>query len=223
MNDKKAVILVSGGMDSAVVCGFAKKKYTLAFLHINYGQRTEKRELISFQSLADFYKVKERLTVELYHFKTIGGSSLTDSTIEIPEGFSEEETPSTYVPFRNAQLLSVAISWAEVIGASAVFSGATEEDAAGYPDCRKEFYDVFNSLVDVGTKDETTLEVLTPLIFMKKREIVKLGHELGVPFERTWSCYKNNEVACGRCDSCLRRLRAFSEAGVKDPISYEKT
>jgi 7-cyano-7-deazaguanine synthase len=223
MNDKKAVILVSGGMDSAVVCGFAEKKYDLAFLHINYGQRTEKRELTSFQSLADFYKVKERLTVDLHHFKTIGGSSLTDSKIEVPKGLSEEEIPSTYVPFRNAQLLSVAISWAEVIGASAVFSGATEEDAAGYPDCRKEFYDVFNSLVDVGTKDETKIEVLTPLIFMKKGAIVKLGNELGVPFERTWSCYQNNEVACGRCDSCLRRLRAFSEAGVKDPIPYEKT
>ncbi len=222
MKKEFAVVLVSGGMDSAVVCGIASKKYKLAMLHINYGQRTEERELKSFNALTDFYKAKKILVVNLEYFKKIGGTSLIDKNLDIPEGLSEESVPSTYVPFRNAQFLSIAVSWAEVIGASAIFVGATEEDAAGYPDCRREFYSVFDKLVSVGTKKETNIEIITPVIAMKKDNIVRLGAELGVPFELTWSCYKNNDKACGKCDSCLRRIRAFKEASVKDKIEYSR-
>ena len=221
MKRKFAVVLVSGGMDSAVTCGIAQKTYNLAFLHINYGQRTEIKELQSFHSLADFYKVKERLVVDFTHFEKIGGTSLIDRRIDIPEGLSDKETPSTYVPFRNAQFLSVAVSWAEIIGASVVFSGVTEEDAAGYPDCRREFFEIFSKLVKIGTKKDTKIDILTPLMSMMKKDITLLGTKLGVPFELTWSCYRNNDVACGRCDSCLRRLRAFKKAGIGDKIEYE--
>lgn len=221
MNKGTAVVLVSGGMDSAVVCAIAKNKYNLALLHINYGQRTEERELKAFNSLADFYTSKKRLVVDFDHLKKIGGTSLIGQDIEIPGGLSKEGAPSTYVPFRNAQFLCVAVSWAEVIGATTVISGATEEDAAGYPDCRKEFYAIFSRLVEAGTKKETKIGIVTPLISLKKKDIIRLGVELGVPFELTWSCYRNNEKACGRCDSCLRRLRAFKEAGVEDRIEYE--
>jgi len=216
-----AVVLVSGGMDSAVVCGIAEKKYNLAMLHINYDQKTKEKELKAFHSLADFYKAEKKLVVDFEYFKKIGDTSLINKDLKIPDGLSKGGIPSTYVPFRNAQFLSVAISWAEVIGSPAVFLGATEEDAAGYPDCRKEFYDIFNKLVDVGTKKDTIIEIITPLISMKKKDIVKLGLELGVPFEYTWSCYKNNDRACGTCDSCLRRIRAFKEARVEDRIAYE--
>jgi len=221
MKKETAVVLASGGMDSAVVCGIASRKYGLAMLHINYGQRTEERELKSFNALADFYGAKKTLVVNLEHLKDIGGTSLIDKNLKIPEGLSEQGIPSTYVPFRNAQFLSVAVSWAEVIGASAIFIGATEEDAAGYPDCRRVFYSVFSKLVDVGTKKETKIEIITPVIGMKKSSIIRLGVELGVPFEHTWSCYQNNDKACGKCDSCLRRIRAFKEAGVEDKIEYE--
>ena len=220
MEKEIAVVIVSGGMDSAVVCGIAEKEYNLALLHLNYGQKTEKRELKSFNSLVDFYKVKKKLVVTFEHFKKIGGTSLVDENLEIPIGLSGGDIPTTYVPFRNAQFLSIAVSWAEVIGASSIFCGATEEDAAGYPDCREEFYTVFRKLTEVGTKKETKIEILTPLINLKKSEIIKLGTELEVPFELTWSCYRNNDIACGVCDSCLRRLRAFKEAAVEDKIEY---
>lgn len=221
MNEKRlAVVLVSGGMDSAVACAIAHTTYVLALLHVNYTQRTEKKELEAFHSLAAFYGAEKQLVANLDYFKTIGGSSLVDRKRAVPEGLSEAGTPSTYVPFRNAQFLSIGVSWAEAIDASAVFSGATEEDAAGYPDCRKEFYHTFNKLVDIGTKQETAIEIVTPLIALKKTDIIRKGLELGVPFEHTWSCYVSNEVACGRCDSCLRRLRAFKEVGIKDPIRY---
>jgi len=221
MGKKISVVLVSGGMDSAVVCGIASRDYELAVLHINYGQRTEERELWSFHRIVDFYNAKKKLVVNLEHFKKIGGTSLVDRNIKIPNGLSDEVVPSTYVPFRNAQFLSIAVSWAEVIGASAIFIGATEEDAAGYPDCRRIFYDVFNKLVQVGTRENTHINVLTPIIDMSKSDIVRLGVKLGVPFELTWSCYRNNDTACGKCDSCLRRIRAFREAGVEDKIKYE--
>jgi 7-cyano-7-deazaguanine synthase len=215
-----AVVLVSGGMDSAVACGIANKSHALALLHVNYGQKTEKRELEAFNALADFYGTERRLVVNLDYLKKIGGSSLIDPAMDIPEGLSEQGTPSTYVPFRNAQFLSIGTSWAEAIGALALFSGTTEEDAAGYPDCRKEFYDIFNKLIDVGTREDTSIELFVPLITLKKADIIRKGIELGVPFEHTWSCYENNEEACGKCDSCLRRLRAFKEVGMKDPIKY---
>lgn len=221
MKEKKlAVVLVSGGMDSAVACGIAHESFRLALFHVNYGQKTEKKELEAFNALVQFYGAQEKLVTHLDYFKEIGGSSLVDPHMDIPQGLSEQGTPSTYVPFRNAQFLSIAVSWAEVIGARALFSGATEEDAAGYPDCRKEFYDIFTKLARIGTREETRIEIIVPLISLTKADIIRKGLELGVPFEHTWSCYESNELACGTCDSCLRRLRAFKEVGIKDPIPY---
>lgn len=221
MNNKKAVVLLSGGMDSCVTAGVASRDYEPCFLHINYGQRTEKKELKAFQQIADHYQVKERLIIDLNHFKQIGGSALTDKKIDVPQGLSVYGIPTTYVPFRNANLLSAAVSWAETIKAEKIFIGATEEDSAGYPDCRVEFYQVFNHLIKVGTKIKN-IEIMTPIIQMKKADIVKLGRDLNVPFELTWSCYELSDKACGECDSCLRRKNAFMEAGIDDPIIYLK-
>ncbi|MBI2559964.1 MAG: 7-cyano-7-deazaguanine synthase QueC [Planctomycetes bacterium] len=226
-----AVALVSGGMDSCVTTAVANEKFSLALLHINYGQRTEKRELKAFTDIASYYGVPEerRLVANLDYFSKIGGSSLTDKKIDIPNLIvgacfkpapTHNEIPTTYVPFRNAQFLSIAVSWAEVIGAEAVFIGAVEQDSPGYPDCRQVFYDAFNKLVEVGTKPETHIKVVTPLIGMSKTEIVKKGISVNAPLHLTWSCYKNNDVACGRCHSCVLRLTAFSAAGVKDTIPY---
>ena len=230
MKTDLAVILVSGGMDSCVTAAIANERYRSAFLHVNYGQRTESRELLAFNSLADFYKAEKRLTASLEHLKVIGGSSLTDESYPIPCVDSSESIiqhqgsaiPSTYVPFRNAHLLSIATSWAEVIGARKIFIGAMEEDSSGYPDCRETFYQAFNKVIEIGTKPETRIEIVTPLIHMKKSEIVKKGMELGAPFHITWSCYQNSEKACGKCESCALRLKGFKEAGVRDPIPYEK-
>jgi len=225
-----AVVLVSGGMDSCVTAAIAKGQYRLAFLHVNYGQRTEARELKAFNDIADFYKVEKRLSVSLDHLKVIGGSALTDETIPVPEAGSFQSTthnlqatiPATYVPFRNAHLLAIATSWAEVINAKKIFIGAVEEDSSGYPDCREIFYQAFNKVIEMGTKPKTRVEIVTPLIHMKKSEIVKKGVELGAPLNLTWSCYQNSEKACGRCESCALRMRGFQKAGVKDPIPYEK-
>jgi 7-cyano-7-deazaguanine synthase len=221
----KAVVLLSGGMDSCVSAAIARQTHELALLHASYGQRTEARERQAFDEIADFYSVHERLVVQLKHFAQIGGSALTDKRIAVPEGnpgtqIGGNEIPSTYVPFRNAHFLSVAVSWAEVIGASAVFIGAVAEDSSGYPDCRPEYYKVFQQLVRVGTRPETQIEIVTPVIKMRKWEIVRRGMELGAPLERTWSCYQFEDVACGACDSCRLRLGAFAEAGINDPIAY---
>jgi 7-cyano-7-deazaguanine synthase len=229
MNKVLAVVLVSGGMDSCVTAAMAQQVYRLAFLHVNYGQRTEVRELQAFNDIADFYRVEKRLSVSLEHLKVIGGSSLTDERLPIPEtvplrtpnsALRTAPVPSTYVPFRNAHLLAIATSWAEVIGARKIFIGAVEEDSSGYPDCRETFYQAFNKVIETGTKPETRVEIVTPLIHMKKSEIVKKGVELGAPLHLTWSCYQNSEKACGRCESCALRLRGFTEAGVQDPIPY---
>ena len=231
MERELAIVLVSGGMDSCVTAAIAKNEYRLALLHVNYGQRTEARELKAFNDIADFFHVEKRLSVSLEHLKVIGGSSLTDESLPIPgtESLptpnSELRTspiPSTYVPFRNAHLLAIAVSWAEVINAKKIFIGAVEEDSSGYPDCRETFYQAFNKAVEMGTKPETRVEIVTPLIHLRKSEIVKKGVELGAPLHLTWSCYQNSEKACGRCESCALRLRGFTEAGVKDPIPYEK-
>jgi 7-cyano-7-deazaguanine synthase len=221
----KAVVLVSGGMDSCVTAAIAKQSHRLAFVHASYGQRTERRERQAFETMADFYGVEERLVVRLDHFRAIGGSALTDARIAVPEGkpgaaVESSEIPPTYVPFRNAHFLSVAVSWAEVIGASAVFIGAVAEDSSGYPDCRKAYYDVFSQLVRVGTRPETEIAIVTPVISMRKSEIVRLGQQLGAPLDLTWSCYQFEDSACGACDSCRLRMRAFAEAGVQDPIPY---
>jgi len=230
MNKDLAIVLVSGGMDSCLSAAMANEQYRLAFLHVNYGQRTEARELKAFHDVADHYKAEQRLVVSIEHLKVIGGSALTDSNIPVPETGSSQSAirnpksaiPTTYVPFRNAHLLSIAVSWAEVINATKIFIGAVEEDSSGYPDCREVFYQAFNKAIEMGTKPETRVEIITPLIHMKKAEIVKRGKELGAPLHLTWSCYQNSEKACGRCESCALRLKGFREAGVKDPIAYEK-
>jgi len=226
---KLAIVLVSGGMDSCVTAAIADQEYEMAFLHVSYGQRTQARELEAFNAIADYYSVKRILTADIGYLKEIGGSSLTDESIPVAE-LSLDETqkevdvekviPTSYVPFRNTHLLSIAVSWAEVMGASRVFIGAVEEDSSGYPDCRKEYYRAFNQLVEVGTKPETNIQVVTPLIDMRKSEIILKGVELGAPLHLTWSCYKNTKRACGVCDSCILRLRAFEEAGVEDPVDY---
>jgi 7-cyano-7-deazaguanine synthase len=229
MKTETAIVLVSGGMDSCVTAALANEEYRLAFLHVNYGQRTEARELTAFNEVADFYRADKRLVVSLEHLKVIGGSALTDDTIPVPDAFishsafhiPNSEIPVTYVPFRNAHLLSIAVSWAEVIGASKLFIGAVEEDSSGYPDCRETFYRAFNKVIETGTKPETRVEIITPLIHMKKSEIVKRGAALGAPLHLTWSCYQNSEKACGRCESCALRLKGFREAGIPDPIPYE--
>jgi 7-cyano-7-deazaguanine synthase len=227
----KAVVLLSGGMDSCVSAAIARERHgagNIALLHAGYGQRTEERERRAFEGIADFYGVSQgqRLVVELDHFRAIGGSALTDAKIAVPEnelgaaGPQGSAIPVTYVPFRNAHFLSVAVSWAEAIGAGAVYIGAVAEDSSGYPDCRAEYYQVFQELVRVGTRPETQIEIATPVIVLKKSEIIRRGIELGAPLHLTWSCYQNEDRACGVCDSCLLRLRAFREAGVTDPIPY---
>jgi 7-cyano-7-deazaguanine synthase len=217
-----AVCLVSGGMDSCVTAAVANEDSDgLAFLHVSYGQRTEDRERRAFEEVADHYSVKQRLVVSLEHLAQIGGSSLTDNDIAVTSAnLSGPGIPTSYVPFRNAHLLSVAASWAEVIGARYIYIGAVAEDSSGYPDCRPEFYDAFQRVINLGTKPETHIEIRTPVIAMRKSEIVELGQRLNAPFELTWSCYTQSEEACGDCDSCAFRLRAFRSAGVRDPIPY---
>ncbi|HEX2712698.1 MAG TPA: 7-cyano-7-deazaguanine synthase QueC [Candidatus Acidoferrales bacterium] len=221
----KAVVLVSGGMDSCVTTAVAAQTHRLALVHASYGQRTERRERKAFEDVADFYEVRERLVVRMEHFAQIGGSALTDPCIPVPEGSLEAvpgsgPIPVTYVPFRNAHFLSVAVSWAEVIGARAIFVGAVAEDSLGYPDCRPEYYRLFADLVRAGTRPETRIEIVTPVIAMRKSEIVRRGIELGAPLHLTWSCYQFEDAACGACDSCRLRLRAFAEAERPDPIPY---
>ena len=218
-----AVVLASGGMDSCVVLALAARDYRVAALHATYGQRTAARELRAFEALADFYQVppERRLVVDLSHLAAIGGSVLTDRSVAVPEGEPSRDTiPPTYVPFRNANLLAVAAAWAEVLGAEKIFYGAMEEDSSGYPDCREVFVEAFNRLVAVGTRPETRLEVVAPLLHLSKGEVVRLGLKLGAPFHLTWSCYQGEEVACGRCESCRLRLKGFREAGATDPIPY---
>jgi 7-cyano-7-deazaguanine synthase len=231
MKRELAIVLVSGGMDSCVTTAIAHAQYRLAMLHVNYGQRTEARELRSFNDIADFYQAEKRLIVSIEHLKVIGGSALTDESIPVPISVSSHtqpdiphsafRIPTTYVPFRNAHLLSIAVSWGEIIGATKIFIGAVEEDSSGYPDCRDVFYRAFNQVILLGTKPETRIMIETPLIHMKKSEIVRTGVELNAPLHLTWSCYQNSEMACGRCESCDLRLKGFREAGVKDPIPYE--
>jgi len=218
-------------MDSSVSAAIARERHgagNIALLHAGYGQRTERRERRAFEGIADFYGVRERLIVQLDHFRAIGGSALTDEKIAVPEntlgapGPHGSAIPVTYVPFRNAHFLSVAVSWAEVIGAGAIYIGAVAEDSSGYPDCRPEYYQVFQELIRVGTRPETRIEIVTPVIGMKKSEIIRRGFELGAPLDLTWSCYQEEEMACGACDSCLLRLRAFAEAGAADPLPYRR-
>ena len=217
-----AVCLVSGGMDSCVTAAIAREENDeLAFLHVRYGQRTEQREHEAFEAVAGYFNVTKRLVISFEHLKLIGGSSLTDDKIPVTmPDLTTRAIPSSYVPFRNAHLLATATSWGEVLNASAIYIGAVAEDSSGYPDCRPEFYDAFQSAVDAGTKPETRITIRTPVIPMRKSEIVRRGLELGAPLHLTWSCYRESERACGNCDSCALRLRAFREAGAVDPIPY---
>ena len=216
-----AIILASGGMDSCVTTAIANIDYRLAMLHVGYGQRTEARELRAFNAVADFYEAEHRMACRLDHLRQIGGSSLTDLKIAVETAnLDRQDIPSSYVPFRNAHFISIAVSWGEVLGAKKIFVGAVAEDSSGYPDCRPEYYAAFNQVIAIGTKPETQLEIVTPVIHLRKSEIVRRGRELGAPFELTWSCYQGQEVACGVCDSCALRLRAFDEAGLDDPIPY---
>lgn len=221
-----ATVLVSGGMDSLTCAAIAANTgHELQMLHLNYGQRTEKRELRAFHDIAEFYDVPrdKRLVAGISHLKQIGGSSLTDPNMKVAEpDLDSKEIPTSYVPFRNAHILSVAVSWSEVTGASKIYIGAVEQDSSGYPDCSQEYYRVFNQLVAAGTKPETNIEIVTPIIHMKKNEIIKKAVELNAPLSLSWSCYQSNgPKACGNCDSCALRLKGFREAGIEDPIQYE--
>lgn len=217
---ERAVVLLSGGMDSCVCAALAARESNAAAVHISYGQRTEARELQAFLVICDRLGIRDRLVVRNEALRAIGGSALTDPDIAVPESpMIGHEIPVTYVPFRNAHLLSVAVSWAEVLGAEKVYIGAVEQDSSGYPDCRPAYYQAFNEVVRTGTR-EGRIEIVTPLIGLRKWEIVKLGLELRAPLDLTWSCYSRGDRACGVCDSCVLRLRAFQEAGAADPIPY---
>jgi len=219
-DNQLAVVLLSGGMDSCVCAALAARDYHAAAVHVSYGQRTEERESKAFFAICDRLGIHDRLIVRNEAFRAIGGSALTDPSIPVPESaVIGHEIPVTYVPFRNAHLLAVAVSWAEVLGAEKVFIGAVEQDSSGYPDCRPAYYEAFNQVIRTGTK-EGRIEIVTPLIAMRKAEIVSLGLELDAPFDLTWSCYSRQDRACGVCESCVLRLHAFREAGAADPIPY---
>jgi 7-cyano-7-deazaguanine synthase len=216
----RAVVLLSGGMDSCVAAAIAAARHPLAMVHVSYGQRTERRERRAFDDICDFYGIDQRLVARLDYFRQIGGSALLDRSIPVPETGLGPEIPVTYVPFRNAHFLAVAVSWAEAMGAGAVVIGAVAEDSSGYPDCRPEYYRAFAEVVRQGTRPESGIEIETPVIGMSKEEIVRKGMELGAPLAKTWSCYQFEDEACGVCDSCVLRLRAFARAGRGDPIPY---
>ena len=216
----RAIVLVSGGMDSCVTAASAiANNHVPAFLHLNYGQRTEKRELKAFNEIGDFYNVKERMIIDMTHLSYIGGSCLTDKSIKVPNAnLNNNKIPISYVPFRNANILAAAVSWAEVINVNKIFVGAVEEDSSGYPDCRRTFFDAFEKMISEGTKPETNISIITPLINLSKKEIVEMGINMDIPFDLTWSCYKQEDTPCRKCDSCAFRSRGFSQAGIIDPL-----
>ncbi len=220
----RVLVILSGGMDSTVCAALAVRDFgakNVAALHIDYGQRTEKRERRAFQEICDRLDIRTRLAIQTAFFRAIGGSALTDDKINVPQAGPDigAEIPVTYVPFRNSHFLSAAVSWAEVLGAEKIYIGAVQQDSSGYPDCRPEFYAAFNEAVRIGTK-EGTIRIETPLIALRKAEIVRLGLELGAPFDLTWSCYSREDRACGVCDSCVLRIRAFAAANAGDPVPY---
>jgi 7-cyano-7-deazaguanine synthase len=215
------VVLLSGGMDSAVAASLARRQGRLACLHFTYGQRAAERERRCFEAVAEALQAAERRVLDFSHLGALGGSALTDRRLEVPPADLERAgIPVTYVPFRNAQFLSAAVAWAEVLGAREIVYGAVEEDSSGYPDCRGVFVDAFNRLIETGTRAGAALRLSAPLLHKSKAEIVRLGLELKTPFHLTWSCYREAEQACGACDSCALRLRGFREAGAVDPLPY---
>ena len=217
-----AVVLLSGGMDSCVTLALAiEQGFSVAALHVNYGQRTQQRELLAFTEICNHYSVNKRLVVDISHLAAIGGSSLTDTTIPVENYTGDtQHIPTSYVPFRNANILAIATSWAEVLGANALFIGAVEEDSSGYPDCREVFFQAFQTMIATGTKPETNIRIHTPLIHLSKAQIVLEGTRVQAPLHLSWSCYKSENKACGTCDSCTLRLRGFALAGISDPITY---
>jgi len=219
----KSIVLLSGGMDSLVTAAIAaKESEEVYFLHLNYKQKTQERELKAFEQISGFYKPKDTLIIDIDYLAKIGGSSLTDKNMRVKNHDEVNDiVPDSYVPFRNGNLLAIATSWAEVIGANRIYLGAVEEDSSGYPDCRESFYTAYQKAIDMGTKDKTKIKIVTPIIHMKKSQIIAMGDELKAPFEYSWSCYKENDEACGVCDSCHLRINAFKEAGLKDPIPYK--
>lgn len=224
MDKPIAVVLLSGGLDSCVCLAEAAREFEPAALHLDYGQRTEARERRAFAGICDRYGVERRLVADVSHLNRIGGTSLIDTEMAVEEGLPDPaggEVPSTYVPFRNANILAIGVSWAEVLGARAVFLGAVQEDGSGYPDCTEEFIRAFGAAIDAGTRPDTRIELRAPLLHLDKAAIVRRGLELGAPLELTWSCYVNEDRACGRCESCRLRLRGFAGAGETDPIPYE--
>ena len=222
LSKPKGIVLVSGGMDSLVLAAFATRESTISLLHVNYGQRTEQKELACFHAVADHLKVKDRMVADIGYLRSIGASALTDPSIDVPSADPERGgIPVTYVPFRNAHFLCIAVSWAEAIGATNVYIGAVWADSSGYPDCRPAFYEAMNEAIRRGTKDESRIRVKAPFVNLKKKDLVLIGKSLGVPFEHTWSCYRDGDKACGRCDSCVLRQKAFAEADVPDPLAYE--
>lgn len=232
MNTTLAVVLLSGGMDSCVTCARAiEDGYEVAALHVNYGQRTQERELRSFHAICDHYGITRRLIVDISHLAAIGGSSLTDELISVDDttlakddarahADTDTAVPTSYVPFRNANILAIATSWAEVLSARSIYIGAVEEDSSGYPDCRDVFFRAFEQVIEMGTKPGFSISIRTPVIHFTKRRIVEEAMRLGAPLEHTWSCYRDNDIACGTCDSCALRLRGFQQAGIVDPIDY---
>ena len=217
----RSVVLLSGGMDSCVCAALAVRSTEAAALHVSYGQRTEQRELQSFTDICDRLNIHERLVCRNEALEEFGGSALTDQHIEVPEAPEQigDEIPITYVPFRNAHFLAAAVSWAEVLGATIIYIGAVEQDSSGYPDCRPAYYEAFNQVIKSGTR-QGQIEIVTPLITMRKSEIVRLGLQMQAPFDLTWSCYSREDRACGTCESCVLRLRAFAAAGATDPLPY---
>jgi len=217
----KGIILLSGGMDSMVTAAIAARECDeIYFLHVNYGQKTEQKELECFQKLVEHYQPAGTLVTSIDYLRQIGGSSLTDDNIAVTDHQNTDQIPNSYVPFRNAHLLAIAVSWAEVIQADRIYIGAVEEDSSGYPDCRESFYNAFQQAINLGTADDTKIEIITPVIHLTKPEIIRKGIELKAPFEYSWSCYRENEIACGKCDSCVLRLQAFKKAGMEDPLPY---
>lgn len=224
MSRPRAVVLTSGGMDSAVTVAIAAQTHDVALLHATYGQRTAVRERRAFEAIADHYRVGDRLVLDLSHLSAIGGSALTDADAALetydPATTGQGAIPRSYVPFRNANLLSAAVSWAEALGAEAVYIGAVEADSSGYPDCRATFLEAFEAAADLGTRPDTHIAIRAPLIELSKADIVRRGVELDAPLHLTWSCYQAEERACGVCESCGLRLKGFADAGHPDPIPY---
>jgi 7-cyano-7-deazaguanine synthase len=219
----KSIVLLSGGMDSTLTAVIARNESgELAALHLNYRHRTERRELQAFNDVADSLGISQRLVVDIEFLRHIGGSSLTDKMIDVTKAdLTATDVPSSYVPFRNGNFLAIAASWAEVIGAERIYIGAVEEDSSGYPDCRRSFFDAYEQAIDLGTKSDTHLQIVTPVIRMHKSEIVRESLRLNAPIEKTWSCYQSEDIACGECDSCALRLRGFAQASAVDPIPYQ--